>query len=138
MLRTISVLALTLLSACQLDSRQQILATTNSQVAQRAISTRVFDTTDQQAVFRGVISSLQDLGFVIDRADNVLGTVSATRYGAQLVRLTVSIRPVGQGRMQVRASGQLNQHELSDPAPFQRFFEALSQALFLDANLIDG
>ena len=137
MLRAMAFPLLVVLSACQMDSRQQILATTNSQAAQRAMSTRVFDTRDQPTVFRGVISSLQDLGFVIDRADNVLGTVSATRYGAQLVRLTVSIRPVGQTRMQVRASGQLNQHELSDPAPFQRFFEALSQALFLDANPID-
>ena len=137
MVRAIPLLLMISLAACQMDSRQQILATSNSQAAQRAISTRVFDTADQQAVFRGVISSLQDLGFVIDRADNVLGTVSATRYGAQLVRLTVSIRPLGQTRIQVRASGQLNQHELSDPAPFQRLFEALSQALFLDANPID-
>jgi hypothetical protein len=30
----------------------------------------------------------------------------------------------------------LNQHELSKPAPFQRFFDALSQALFLQANQI--
>jgi len=122
------------LMGCQWDSRQQILATTNSQVAQRAISTRAFDTGDQGRVFQGVISSLQDLGFVVDRADNVLGTVSATRYGTQLVRFTVSIRPAGERQTVVRASGQLNQHELSDPAPFQRFFAALSQALFLDAN----
>ena len=88
-------------------------------------------------VFRGAISALQDLGFVVDRADNVLGTVSATRYGAQLVRFTVSVRPSGSNQSLVRASGQLNQHELSDPAPFQRFFEGLSQAIFLDANPID-
>ncbi len=133
-MRRRSLFALPVLSGCQLDSRQQILATSNSQVAQRAISTRAFDTGDKALVFRGVIASLQDLGFVIDRADNVLGTISATRYGNQLVRFTVSVRPMGQGQVVVRASGQLNQHELSDPAPFQRFFEALSQAIFLEAN----
>src|SRR6478609_4544526 len=100
-----------ILSGCQWDSRQQILASTNSQAAQRAISTRVFDTADQSHVFQAVVSSLQDLGFVIDRADNVLGTISATRYGAQLVRITVSIRARGVSQTVVRASGQLNQYE---------------------------
>lgn len=128
---------LPLLAACQTDSRQHVLATTNSQLAQRAISTRAFDTEDRTAVFRGVLSALQDLGFVVDRADPVLGTVSATRFGNGVVRFTVTVRAGNGPRSIVRASGQLNQHELSDPAPFQRFFEALSQALFLQANQID-
>ncbi|KAA5610331.1 hypothetical protein [Rhodovastum atsumiense] len=129
--------ALPLLGGCQMDSRQQVLATTNTQVAQRAISTRVFDTGDRAKVFQGVLAALQDLGFVVDRADPVLGTVSATRFGAGLVRFTVSVRPGEGARTIVRASGQLNQSELSDPAPFQRFYEALSQSLFLQANQID-
>lgn len=128
---------LPLLAACQMDSRQQVLATTNTQAAQRAMSTRAFDTGDRARVFTAVIASLQDLGFVIDRADNVLGTVSATRFGGGLVRFTVTVRPGEGARTIVRASGQLNHHELSDPAPFQRFFEALSHALFLQANQID-
>lgn len=131
------MVALPLLAACQADSRQQVLATANSQVAQRSISTRSFETGDQSKVFRAVIATLQDLGFVVDRADATLGTVSATRFGQDLVRLTISLRPRGQATTIVRASGQLNQHELSDPAPFQRFFEALSQALFLQAQNID-
>jgi hypothetical protein len=125
------------LSACQLNSRDQVLASVNSQVAQRAISTRSFDTGDGPKVFQAVIATLQDLGFVVDRADNVLGTISATRYGQGLVRFTVTIRPEGASRTVVRASGQLNQHELSDPAPFQQFFEALSQALFLQGHSVE-
>lgn len=135
--RTLTLALIPLLAACQMDSRQQVLATTNSQAAQRGISTRVFDTGDKAKVFQAVLSALQDLGFVVDRADSVLGTVSATRFGSGLVRFTVTIRPGGQQRTIVRASGQLNQYELSDPAPFQRFYEALSQALFLQANEID-
>jgi hypothetical protein len=136
--RLIGLAALPLLLAgCQMDSRQQVLATTNTQVAQRAISTRSFDTDDRAKVFQAAIASLQDLGFVVDRADAVLGTVSATRYGGGVVRFTVTVRAAGTTRTIVRASGQLNQHELSDPAPFQRFYDALSQALFLQANAID-
>ncbi|MCX7373565.1 MAG: hypothetical protein NTW56_14220 [Alphaproteobacteria bacterium] len=125
------------LAACQMDSRQQILQTTNTQAQQRAISARAYDTGDQVRVFRAVIATLQDLGFVVDRADDQLGTVSATRFSGGLVRFTVSVRQAGPQRSVVRASGQLNQHELSDPAPFQRFHDALSQSLFLAANNID-
>ena len=131
------IAAAPLVTACQMDSRQQVLATTNSQAAQRAISTRYFETEDRARVFQGVLSALQDLGLVVDRADQVLGTVSATRFGGGLVRFTVTVRPGGSNKIIVRASGQLNQTELSDPAPFQRFYEALSQALFLQANELD-
>jgi hypothetical protein len=137
MLRLAAAFAVLSLAACQMDSRQQILASVNSQAAQRSISTRVFDTADNAKVFQAVISTLQDLGFVVDRADNTLGTVSATRFGASLVRFTVTVRSMSGARTSVRASGQLNQSELSDPAPFQRFFDALSQSLFLQANNID-
>lgn len=125
------------LAACQLDSRQQVLATSNTQVAQRAISTRAFDTSDRDMVFRAVIATLQDLGFVVDRADDVLGTITATRLSGSVVRLTVTVRPAGAARTLVRASGQYNLEAISDPAPFQNFFAALSQALFLSANAVD-
>ncbi len=130
--------ALLALAGCQWDSRQQVPAATNTQAAQRAISTRVFDTGDQGAVFRAVLATLQDLGFVVDRADPALGTVTATRFGQQVMLLTVTLRtPPGANRTVVRASGQFGLTELSDPAPFQRFFEGLSQALFLQANAVD-
>ncbi len=61
--------------------------------------------------------------------------MSAARFGAELA--TVTVRPGGARRSIVRASGQLNQHELSDPATFQRLYEALSQALFLQVNEIE-
>ena len=67
----------------------------------------------------------------------MLNTVSATRFGTDVVRLTVTIRPGLGDRTLVRASGQFNQDPLADTATFQRLFEALSQALFLQANQID-
>ena len=88
-----------------MDSRDQVLQTGNTQVAQRAISTRSFDTADRNAVFRATLATLQDLGFVIDRADDALGTVTATRAAGVVVRFTVTVRPAA-GRTIVRASGQ--------------------------------
>ena len=114
-----------------------MLATANSQVAQRSISTRSFDTGDRNMVFRAVIATLQDLGFVVDRADDVLGTLSATRLSGGMIRLTVTVRSGGAARTLVRASGQMNLEAFTDAAPFQRFFEALSQELFLTANQVD-
>lgn len=132
-----SLVALAALPGCQIDSRQQVLATTNSQLAQRAISTRSFDTGDRNIVFRSVIAALQDLGFVVDRADDVLGTVSATRLSGSIVRVTITVRAAGSTRTLVRASGQYNLDAIADAAPFQRFFDTLSQALFLTANDVD-
>ena len=131
------ILSLCLAAACQLDSRDQVLATGNTQVAQRAISTRVFDTPDKNVVFRASLATLQDLGFVIDRADDVLGTVTATRAAGAIIRFTVTVRAASGGRTLVRASGQHNLDALTDALPFQRFYSAMEQSLFLTANQVD-
>jgi hypothetical protein len=131
------VLPLVLIAGCQTDSRQQVLATSRSQVEMRSISTRAFDTADRAKVFRAVIATLQDLGFVVDRADETLGTVSATKFQGFVLRLTVTVRPRGRTQTAVRASGQYNLEAVSDAAPFQQFFNALEQALFLTANEVD-
>jgi hypothetical protein len=73
---------------------------------------------------------------VVDRADPDLGTVSAARFGSGLTRFTVTVRSGEIGSVIVRASGQTNQTEISEPLAFQRFFEALSQALFLQPHEI--
>lgn len=140
-MRRICAIVLSLFSAiiiagCQVNSRQQVLQTTNSQAAQRSISTRYFETEDRVAVFQGVLAALQDLSFVVDRADATLGTVSATRFDGGLTRFTVSVREGSGTRIIVRASGQVGQTELTEPQAFQRFFDALEQALFLEANEI--
>ena len=137
MFRPVMILALAMLpAACQMNSTSQVLETANSQAAQRAISTRRFDTADADAVFGATLSALQDLEFVIDRADPGLGTVSATRYGGGLARLTVTVRPGEGATTIVRASGQMNQSELSEPQAFQRFFDALGESLFLQPHEI--
>ncbi len=132
----LSASAAILLMGCQVDSRQQVLQTANSQAAQRSISTRYFETQDRVAVFQGVLAALQDLSFVVDRADATLGTVSATRFDGGLTRFTVTVREGSGARVIVRASGQVGQTELTEPQAFQRFFDALEQALFLEANEI--
>ena len=125
------------LVACQTDSRQQILETDQSQVSLRSIQSRMFDTSDQSLTVRTVIATLQDLGFTIDKVDNDIGVVSATKAGDYLMKMTISSRPRGSKQISVRASAQYNITAVSDPKLYQQFFEALSKAMFLEAHQVN-
>lgn len=122
---------------CQRDSKQQLLAASESQVRLRNIQTRAFDTTDREKTLRTVISTLQDLGFVIDKADETLGVVSGTKLDGYALRLTVTVRPRGASQLLVRANGQYNITPVEDPGPYQQFFAALEKAMFLTAHQVD-
>ena len=134
----LAVIAISILvAACQTDSRDQVLATDKSQVALRAIQQPAFDTTDKVSTLRTVIATLQDLGFVIDKADDVIGSVSATKLDRYQLRITVSVRPRGQSQMLVRANAQFNRTAVEDPEPYQQFFAALERSMFLTAHRVD-
>lgn len=113
-----------------------VLDSDESQVALRSIQTRAFDTTDKQKMLRTVITTLQDLGFVVDKADSELGTVSATKLDGYGLRITISVRPRGQTQLLVRASAQYKLTRVEDAEPYQNFFAALSKAMFLEAHSV--
>jgi hypothetical protein len=129
-------IALITLLSCA-PSTKQVLATSESQVKLRAIQTRAFDTTDDKMMLRTIIATLQDLGFIIDKADDVLGTVSGTKLDRYALRMTVSGRPRGSTQLLVRANAQYEIYAVEDPEPYQQFFESLSKALFLTAHQVD-
>jgi hypothetical protein len=119
--------------------QKNILETNEPQVKLRSMQSRVFDITDQNLLLRIIIATFQDLGFVIDDAEESLGTVSGTKLSGYALRMTVSIRPRGnqQQQMIVRSSLQFNLQTIEDPEPYQFFFTTLSKALFLEAQPID-
>jgi len=125
------------MSGCVTDSKMEILATDKSQVELRALQTRAFDTTNKALTIRNVLATLQDLGFVVDKADEKLGTISATKLSGYAMRITVTVRPRGSAQMAVRASAQYNLVAVSDPQPYQQFFAALEKAMFLTAQQVD-
>jgi hypothetical protein len=133
---TALLFALVFLASCA-PSTRQILATKESQVKLRAIQTRVFDATDTDKMLRTVIATLQDLGFIVDKADHVLGTVSGTKLDQYILRMTVSVRPRGDTQLLVRANAQYNITAVENPEPYQQFFDALSKAMFLTAHPVE-
>ncbi len=132
-------LAITLigLSGCQTNSSKQLLKTDESQVKMRSIQTRAFDTTDKNKMLRTVIATLQDLGFVVDKADEVLGSVSATKLDGYQLRMTTTVRPRGNTQLLVRANAQYNLTAVKDPEIYQDFFTSLGKSLFLSAHSVE-
>lgn len=118
-------------------TQQRLLDSDSSQVQLRSIQTRAFDTTDKERTLRTIISTLQDLEFVIDKADATLGTVSATKLKHYALRITVTVRPRGETQLLVRANAQYNVTPIADPEPYQQFFAALEKAMFLTAHQAD-
>ena len=86
---------------------------------------------------RTVIATLQDLSFVVDKADLDLGTVSATKLSGYQLRMTVTVRGRGESQMLVRANAQFMDKAVEEPKPYQDFFTALEKSMFLTAHQVD-
>ena len=123
-----------LLGGCATTSQRVLDLGDETQLQKRSYQSRIFETADKEKVLRAIISTLQDLGFVIDRADLMLGTISATKQDRNQIRITVSVRPKGNDRMLVRANAQLNISPIEDPKQYQDFFSSLEKSLFLTAH----
>ena len=137
-----SALALYLLVVFSLDScampatDQRILDSgSESQLQKRSYQSRAFETNDKEKVMRAVISTLQDLGFIIDRADLTLGSVSGTKLDGDQIKITVTVRPKGKDFLIVRANAQFDLQPIEDPLQYQNFFTSLEKSLFLTAQL---
>ncbi|AGG33856.1 hypothetical protein D521_1288 [beta proteobacterium CB] len=136
----VAVTSTILLTGCQTMKERVLDSSADGQtsVELRSIQTRAFDTTDKPKTMRSTIATLQDLGFVIDKADLDLGSVSATKLSGYALRMTVSVRPGASGKnMIVRANAQYNNMPVTDPKPYQDFFVSLQKSMFLTANNVD-
>ena len=104
------------------------------QVQMRNYQSRAFDTKDKNTTVRTVIATLQDLGFVVDKADETLGSVTATKFTHNVpLKMTVSVRPRGE-QLVVRANAQYGIQPVKEPQSYQDFFTSLSKSMFLDAH----
>jgi hypothetical protein len=115
-----------------------LLAPTAEQAALREAETRSFDVSDRNQAMRGVIAALQDLGFIIERANEPLGLVTAARFAepsyTDMVGVTVTVRPKGADQMEIRVNAIYNNEPVTDPKVYQNFFATLERALFAGRN----
>ena len=74
---------------------------------------------------------------MVDKADDVLGSISGTKLDGYSLRMTVTIRPRGETQTLIRANAQYNITPVEDPIPYQQFFSALEKSMFLTAHQVD-
>jgi hypothetical protein len=136
-LHAITLMAALFLTGCATTTDRVLDTGDKTQLQKRSYQSRIFDTSDKEKVLRAAISTLQDLGFVIDRADLTLGMVSGTKLEGYQIKITVSVRPKGNDRMVVRANAQFNVTPIDDPKQYQDFFASLEKSLFLAAHAVE-
>jgi hypothetical protein len=127
---------LLLLMACAAPQPgPELLAPTEAQMKLRSYQSRTLDVADRQLALRAVISVLQDLGFVIERANDALGLVTGAKFAepnySDVVGATVTVRQQGEGKMLVRINAIYNNRPVEDPKVYQNFFAALERSLFV-------
>ena len=115
-----------------------LLAPTEEQMKLRSFQSRTFDVADRTQAMRGVIAALQDLGFIIERANDSMGVVTAARFAEpryyDVMGVTVTVRPQGEGKMLIRANAIYNNAPVTDPKVYQNFFATLERSLFIGRN----
>jgi len=115
-----------------------LLAPTDAQTKLRSYQSRILQVPDRQLALRGVMGVLQDLGFIIERANESLGLVTGAKFAEpnfnDVVGVTVTVRPQGEGRMLIRINAIYNNRPVDDPEVYQNFFAALERSLFVTGS----
>jgi hypothetical protein len=134
----LAVAGLLLIACTAPKPSTELLAPTEAQTKLRSYQSRTFDLADRQLALRGVMGVLQDLGFIIERANEALGLVTGAKFAEpsfnDVVGVTVTVRPQGEGKMLVRINAIFNNRPIEDPAVYQNFFAALERSLFVTGN----
>lgn len=130
-----TLLLIMFLTGC-VSQNDRILAGGNA-VELRSYQSRAFDMTDEDKMLRTIIATLQDLNFIVDKADDELGIISATKLSGYTIRMTITCMPRGTTQIVIRANATYNLKAIEDPAPYQDFYTSLGKALFLTAHQID-
>ena len=115
----------------------------DSAVEVRSYQSRTYEGVAVTTVMHALVSTLQDLGFVIKMGDARLGLVSASRFeqggfGAANGELliTATVRETSPEDVEVRVNARLGMLPVEDPEPYRDFFAAVSQALFLEHRAV--
>lgn len=125
-------------TGCMHNSKQMILENQQS-LKIRSYQIKKYNKA-KKTVARAIVSTLQDLSFIIDKADMETGTVTATKLvkGASM-RMTIIARKQGKDSTKVRVNAQFSgggnmPEAVTDPETYKAFFTALDKSLFLESQ----
>ena len=124
-----------LLTGCGSSTAQIINSESESQLKVRSYQTKTYNNISKVKAIRSTIAVLQDLGFVIDKADLLTGTVSGTKLDGYKIVMSVTIRQA-QKSVKVRANAQYGVEAIKDPKIYQDFFVSLDKGMFLEKNAL--
>ena len=132
-----SLLASIFFTGCMTNSKQMVLEN-QQQLKLRSFQLKDYERSKKE-IARAVISTLQDLSFIIDKADMETGTVTATKLvkGASM-RMTVIVRSKGNEKSTVRSNAQFQGYgqmpeAVTKPETYQAFYTALDKSVFLES-----
>lgn len=132
----ITIISIFCLTGCFANNAQHVIGTDQSQIEMRNYQSRSFDTNDKALIMRAIVSTMQDLGFIISQADDKIGTISGSSFSNVSV-LTATVRQINKNKIIVRVIAQYNRRLIDDPVAYQNFFNSLSQSLFLEAHEVE-
>lgn len=136
--------AMVLLAACQTtqQSEVEIMMSEKSAVELRSIQSRAFETGDRKKVYRALILTYMDMGYVVKKVEPKVGTITGEKMGQ--LKLTASVYPRGEERTIVRANAVVKSpqvrigYQVDAPEFYQQlFFEPLAKSLFLTALQVE-
>ncbi len=124
-------LALVALSGCTSDLHD-FSQPPESAAMLAARRSRMFATADMRSALRAAIAALQELDFIVDRADLASGAVSGVKADQYLMRVTVTAAPSGADRLVIRAVARYDVTAVLEAAPYEKFFAVLARILALE------
>lgn len=123
------------MTGCMVNSKQMIVENPQ-QLELRSYQTKTYDK-PKSLVAKSCVAALQDLSFIIDKADMETGTLSATKLNKNAsLKMTIVVRDNGKQSV-VRANAQFSSSmqmpkAVDDPEVYQSFFEVLDKAVFFE------
>ena len=118
---------------------ENLLSLTEAQMKLRSYQTRTFDAKDTVEVLKAVAAALQDLGFIIERANAPMGLITAGKFAGEgfvgFVEVTVMVRTAGTKQVEVRVNALYNTKPIEDPKVYGNFFATLEKSLFVSHSV---
>ena len=99
--------------------------------------TRTFHTANREKVLRAAMATLQDHGFVIEKADSEAGSFTAAKIEKYPLRITVTAQIRDERQVVVRADAQYDDTPVEAPKLYHDFFAALDGVMHLASGAAD-